>query len=327
MSENSEEQQHIVKHYRHAQVLALTKDATPEEVAEYKKKKQRLFWRHFGEEGHVVFHNFILLLLALFWLLPIFWLLVSSFSSGNGLNKSTFFPAAWSVSHYVTLFTSPDSVCNFPVWFGNTLIVSIFTCLISTIFVLQVSFALSRMRFKGRKALMNISMILGLFPGLLSMICIYFIFKNVLNIDNYLIRLIIAYSASSGLGYLIAKGFFDTIPKDIDEAAKIDGATEFEIFTKITIPLSKPIIVYTVITSFMGPWVDFVFAKIILPSGDVSKYTVAIGLFNMLQKTLVTNYYTLFCCGCVIVSIPLSVLFLFTQKYYVAGVTGGAVKG
>lgn len=159
------------------------------------------------------------------------------------------------------------------------------------------------------------------------MICIYFIFKNVLNIDNYLVRLIIAYSASSGLGYLIAKGFFDTIPKDIDEAAKIDGATEFQIFTQITIPLSKPIIVYTIITSFMGPWVDFVFAKIILPSGDVSKYTVAIGLFNMLQKTLINNYYTLFCCGCVIVSIPLSILFMLTQKYYVAGVTGGAVKG
>jgi arabinogalactan oligomer/maltooligosaccharide transport system permease protein len=266
--------------------------------------------------------------LAAWWLVPIVWLIACSFSTSTSPNTTTFFPTELTWNNYIAIWNpGTDTVNQFPTWFLNTFIVAVATCLISTLFVLQVSFALSRMRFKGRKALMNLSMIMGLFPGMLTMICLYFLFQYVFKIDNYLIRLIIAYSASSGLGYLICKGFFDTIPKDIDEAAKIDGANEFTIFTKITIPLSKPIIVYNVITSFMAPWVDFVLAKIILPAGDPYHYTVSVGLFNMLDKSLVGTYYGVFCAGAVMVSIPLSILFLFVQKYYVAGVTGGAVKG
>jgi arabinogalactan oligomer/maltooligosaccharide transport system permease protein len=273
-----------------------------------------------------VFHNLGLGILAVIWLLPIVWLILSSLDEGKGLTYSSFAPEHYSFNHYIDLFAHPNSVINFPRWFGNTLWVSALTCIISTLFVLGVSFALSRMRFKGRKMLMNLSMILGLFPGFLSMIAVYFILQA-LGLSGSLFGLTLVYSASSGLGYLIAKGFFDTIPKDIDEAAKIDGASEADIFFKITIPLSKPIIVYTILTSFMGPWVDFIFAQVILGSSDASNWTVAIGLFHTLDKTLLSSYFTEFCAGAVVVSIPLSVLFMFTQKYYVAGVTGGAVKG
>jgi arabinogalactan oligomer/maltooligosaccharide transport system permease protein len=148
-----------------------------------------------------------------------------------------------------------------------------------------------------------------------------------LYITNNHIGLILIYSASSGLGYLIAKGFFDTVPRSLIEAARIDGSSNAGIFFKLILPLSRPIIVYTVISSFLVPWMDFVYAKIILNSGISSKYTVAIGLYKMLDKSLITKYFTVFCCGGVIVSIPISILFVIMQKFYVEGVTGGAVKG
>jgi arabinogalactan oligomer/maltooligosaccharide transport system permease protein len=182
------------------------------------------------------------------------------------------------------------------------------------------------MRFKGRKTLMSFSIILGMFPGVLSMIAVYFILK-LLNLNDSLVGLIVIYSAGSGLGYLICKGFFDTIPISLREAAKLEGASELTIFARIVIPLSKPIIVYTVINSFLSPWMDFVMAKLMINSKDPADWTVAIGLYNILQKTLINDYFSLFCAGGVVVAIPISVLYIIMQKFYVEGITGGAVKG
>ena len=114
-----------------------------------------------------------------------------------------------------------------------------------------------------RKAMMNVAMILGLFPAFMAMIAVYYILKAIGLSEGSMIRvaLVLVYSASAGIQFYIAKGFFDTIPKTIDEAALIDGATKWQVFTNITIPLSKPIIVYTVLTSFIAPWVDFIFAR------------------------------------------------------------------
>ena len=140
-----------------------------------------------------------------------------------------------------------------------------------------------------------------------------------------LVALVIVYSGGAGLGFYIAKGFFDTIPRTIDEAAYIDGATKWDVFRKITVPLSKPIIVYTLLTAFMGPWVDYIFAKVIL-GNDRNYYTVAIGLWTMLEKEFIEYYYTQFFAGCIIISIPIAALFLFTQRFYVESVSG-AVKG
>ncbi len=274
--------------------------------------------------GLTVRHLF-LAFLAVVWLIPIVWLFVTSLSTYKGVNISHFFPEGYTLANYKKLFHE-DTVAQFPSWFMNTLIIAVFTCIISSLFVLMVAYATSCLRFKGRKALMNISVILNLFPGFLSMIAVYFILKS-FNLTNSHIGLILVYSGSSGLGYLVAKGFFDTVPVALSEAAKIEGATRFQVFYKVVLPLSKPIIVYTVINSFLMPWMDFIYAKLILNSGVSSDWTVSIGLFNMLKRTLINNYFAEFCAGGVIVAIPISILFVIMQKFYVEGITGGSVKG
>ncbi len=273
----------------------------------------------------IVMHNVLIGILAVIWLIPIVWLVCTSFSEYTGINTSTFFPQKWSIANYIKLF-HPDTVAQFPQWFMNTFIVACVNCVISTLFVLMVAYATSIMRFPMRKPLMNIAVILNLFPGMLSMIAVYFVLKT-FNLTNSYAGLIMVYSASSGLGYLIAKGFFDTVPRALCEAARIDGCSEARIFLQMVIPMSRPIVVYTVINSFLAPWMDFVFAKMILNAGVSSKYTVAIGLYKMLDKSLINDYFTQFCAGGVLVSIPISILFMIMQKFYVEGITGGAVKG
>ena len=239
--------------------------------------------------------------LAFIWLIPIIWLLCTSFSAYSGMNTSTFFPKNWSISAYSKLF-HPDSVVQFPQWFFNTFIIACFSCVISTMFVLMVAYATSVMRFKMRKPLMNMAVILNLFPGMMAMIAVYFTLKS-FNLTNSYAGLIMVYSASSGLGYLIAKGFFDTVPRALCEAARIDGCSEARIFFQMVLPMSRPIVVYTVISSFLVPWMDFVYAKMILNAGISSKYTVAIGLYKMLDKSLINNYFTQFCAGGIVVHI------------------------
>jgi arabinogalactan oligomer/maltooligosaccharide transport system permease protein len=273
-----------------------------------------------------VIRHIVLAFLAFIWLIPIVWLLVTSFSTYPGINISHFFPEHWTLDNYKQLFFGADNVAQFPMWFMNTFIIAIFTCLISTCFVLMVAYATSCMRFPMRKALMNTGIILGMFPGVLSMIAVYFVLKSI-GLTNSHFGMVLVYSASSGLGYLIAKGFFDTIPGSLRESARLEGASEATIFFRIVIPLSRPIIVYTVINAFLTPWMDFVYAKLILNSGISSDWTVAIGLYNMLDKTLINSYFSRFCAGGVIVSIPISILFIIMQKFYVEGITGGAVKG
>lgn len=270
--------------------------------------------------------HIVLGVLAVIWVFPIVWVILTSFRAEKGSYVSTFFPQSFTLDNYIKLFTD-TSILNFPQMFMNTLIIAICSCILSSFYVLAVSYCLSRLKFKLRKPYMNMAMILGLFPGFMSMIAVYFILKAVGLTEGNLIRLalILVYSGSAGLGFQIAKGFFDTIPIAVDEAALLDGCTRGQIFTKITLPLSKPIIIYTVLTSFMGPWLDFIFAKVICRANS-DQYTIAIGLWQMLQKEYIDNWYTSFAAGSVLISIPIVVLFLFMQRYYVDGLSG-AVKG
>lgn len=265
-----------------------------------------------------------LAVLSFIWLLPILWVIMTSFREESGSYTSYFFPKGYTINNYVRLLTETQQF-NFPRWFTNTLFVAVCSCIISTFFVLSVSYVMSRMRFKMRKPFMNIAMILGMFPGFMSMIAVYYILKGI-GITQSLLALIMVYSGGAGLGFTIAKGFFDTLPKALDEAAYLDGATRLQTFFKITLPLSKPIVVYTVLTSFMGPWMDFVFASVIM-GDNYNNYTVALGLFKMLEREFINEYYTQFAAGCVLISIPIAALFISMQKYYVEGVSGGAVKG
>ena len=264
-----------------------------------------------------------LAILAFIWVFPIIWVVLTSFRAEKGSYVSTFLPQSYTLDNYIKLFTD-TSILNFPKMFMNTLIIAIFSCLIATFYTLAVSYCLSRLKFKLRKPYMNMAMILGLFPGFMSMVAVYFILKAAGLTEGNLIRvaLILCYSGGAGLGFQIAKGFFDTIPY---EAAILDGCTKWQVFTKVTLPLSKPIIVYTVLTAFMAPWLDFIFAKVICRANS-DQYTIAIGLWKMLEKEYIDSWYTSFAAGAVLISIPIAILFLCMQKYYVDGVSG-AVKG
>lgn len=281
--------------------------------------------RHKRIVNNTIVH-IVLAILAVIWVFPIFWVILTSFRAEKGSYVSTFFPKSFTLDNYVRLFTD-TTLLNFPKMFMNTLIIAIFSCILSTFYVLATSYCLSRLKFKLRKPYMNMAMILGLFPGFMSMVAVYFILKALGLSEGALIRvaLILCYSGGAGLGFQICKGFFDTIPQAIDEAALIDGCTRWQIFWKITLPLSKPMVVYTVLTSFIGPWVDFIFAKVICRA-NADQYTVAIGLWKMLEKEYIDNWYTCFAAGAVLISIPIAALFMYLQRYYVDGMSG-AVKG
>ena len=205
--------------------------------------------------------------------------------------------------------------------------IAIFVSILQTIIILCVSYALSRMRFKGRKLLMRFWLVLGMFPGFLTLICLYFLLKQFgLTQAGAVPGLILVSVASSGMGYYVCKGYFDTLPIALDEAARIDGASRSKIFLILTMPLSKPIIIYTALVAFMAPWCDFVMASYIAFGNDKS-YNVAVALQRWVWTNDYQGYFTRFCAGGILVAVPVTILFMFLQKYYVEGVTGGAVKG
>ena len=265
----------------------------------------------------------LLVAMTIVWLFPFVGILLESFKTETKMQTAYLFPKEFGFDHYVRLFKETD----FMKWFINTAIMGVATSVLQTVFILSMSYVLSRLRFKGRKGLMNFMLILGMFPGFLTMILIYKVFSDVgLTMQMAPLGLIIVYCASSGMGYYVSKGFFDTIPKSLDEAARVDGATRFQVFYKVIMPLSKPIVIYTILMGFMAPWGDFMLASYLIHENSQGM-SVAVGMFEWLSRTNLNDYYTMFCAAGVIVAIPVVAVFLALQKYYVEGVTGGAVKG
>ncbi len=267
----------------------------------------------------------LLIIISVVWLTPFVCIVLQSFRVEKTNQVGYVLPKVWGLKNYMNLF-NPE-VCDFTIWYKNTLIISLVVAVVNTFMVLCMSYTLSRFRFKLRRAFMQFMLILGLFPGILGMIILYRILKDLgLTGANAVPGLILVYTASSGMGYYISKGFFDTIPMSLDESARIDGANRLQVFFRIIMPLAKPIVIYTILTAFMGPWGDFMFAKFI-SFGTSKGMNVAVGLASWLTKDQIDNKYTMFCAGGVVVAHPVTLLFLFLQKYYVEGVTGGAVKG
>ena len=265
----------------------------------------------------------VLVLMTLIWLFPLFGILLESFRVETTMQVSYLWPKQFGLDNYIRLFKETD----FLRWFKNTGIMGVATAVLQTFFVLSMSYVLSRLRFKGRKGLMNAMLVLGMFPGFLTMILIYKVFSDLgLTMQNAPVGLIIVYCASSGMGYYVSKGFFDTIPQSLDEAARVDGATRWQVFYKVIMPLAKPIVIYTILMGFMAPWGDFMLASYIIHENSAGM-SVAVGVFEWLSKTMVNTNYTMFCAAGVVVAIPVTTVFLCLQKYYVEGVTGGAVKG
>jgi len=282
-----------------------------------------------GRTVSLSFAHIALIALAVVWLYPTLWVVLNAFRTeyndqGDliGIVVSHYFPKVFGFDNFKLLFTTT----YFGRWVTNTLTVAVFSTTLSTFLVLCTAYVMSKMRFKMRKPIMNIAMILGLFPGFMSMIAIYYILKA-LGLTQSLAALVIVYSVSAGLGFYIAKGFFDTIPDSLIEAAKIDGAMQSRVFFSIILPISRPIIVYTALMAFMAPWMDFILARIILGEQNVQLHTTAVGLYYMLygQRTD-SNVFTIFCAGCLFIAIPIVTLFLSMQKFYIEGVTAGSVK-
>lgn len=269
----------------------------------------------------------ILIIMAFIWLFPFVYLIMVSFMHSSTYSYGDFIPKTWTLENYQRLFDfSSSSKYPFWKWWLNTFIISLISSVIQTVLQLASSYALSRLRFKMRKPLMNWMLILGMFPGFLGMIINYYIL-NMLGLTSSIYSLIILYISGSAMGYYIAKGYFDTVPKSLDEAAMIDGANKHTVFFKIILPLSKPIVVYTFLMAFVGPWGDYMMASY-LAQGQRDMFNVAVGLQQMISgKDSILVYFPTFCAGGVITSIPIMILFFWLQKYYVEGVTGGAVKG
>ena len=288
--------------------------------------KKKLRSKKAAERGTNIAIYVILVIISIVWLFPFFYLVLQSLRGEPGAATLYFWPKQWTFDNYIKLFTD-KSIYDFPRWYGMTLLISVVVTVVQTMIVLMTSYALSRLRFKMRKPLMTLMLVLGMFPGFMSMTAIYFLLKLLgLTQELGIVGLILVYVGSSCMGYYVCKGFFDTIPKSLDEAARIDGASRRTIFFKIILPLAKPIIIYTVLTAFMAPWGEFMFASLIA-FGDQNYYNVAVGLKKMLERETVQEYFTRFCAAGVLISIPITVLFFLLQKYYVQGVTGGSVKG
>ena len=263
--------------------------------------------------------------LGTLWVLPIVYLLYTAFRMRptTGIINELIPPnLQLGVSNFTRLFTET----NFTLWLINTLFVSVCSCALTTLFILMVSYALSRLRFRFRKSVMRVLLVLGMFPGFMSMIAVYFILKA-MGLTNSLLALILVYSGGAALSYYICKGFFDTVPRAMEEAAILDGASQPTVFWKIILPLAKPVIVYTVLTSFIAPWCDFIFVNTII--GVSEKYTVSLGLYKMInsERNGFNENFTVFCAGASVVGAIIVTLFMSMQRYYVEGVTSGAVKG
>ncbi|MBQ1256437.1 MAG: ABC transporter permease subunit [Clostridia bacterium] len=264
----------------------------------------------------------LLVAVSVIWLIPFVCILLQSFRVESTHQVGYVIPHVWGLDNYKNLLNT-----DFPKWYLNTFIAAMATSVFQTIIVLCMSYTLSRFRFKLRKPLMRFMLILGMFPGMLTMIILYNVLKDLgMTQANSVPGLILVYIASSGMGYYVSKGFFDTIPKSLDEAARVDGATRLQVLMKIILPLAKPIVIYTILTAFMAPWGDYVFARYI-SFGTSSGKNVAVGLYDWLNHDQIDKCYTMFCAGGVLVALPVTILFMCLQKYYVEGVTGGAVKG
>ncbi|MNE07557.1 Maltose transport system permease protein MalG [compost metagenome] len=264
-------------------------------------------------------HHILLIVIAIVTIYPALWVVLASFRPGTALYSEHLLPERFTVEHYVELFRE----FPFAQWYMNTLKIAVVSMVCSTFFVLLTGYAVSRFRFRGRKSLMSGLFVLNMFPSFMSMIAVYILLLN-MNLLNKHSALMFVYSGGAAMGYLLVKGYFDTIPRSLEEAARIDGANHWIVFFRIFVPLSRPLIVYLSVTSFAGAFNDFIFAQMVLRTKE--QQTLAVGLYNMVSSQFSTQF-TLFAAGCVLVALPITLVFMFFQRFLVEGLTAGADKG
>jgi len=275
------------------------------------KKKSRI---------RLAFSYLLLIAITICVLYPTIWIVMSSIRPGTSIYSESLIPSNPTFEHYISLFTSKEY--QYGLWYWNTLKIAFCNMVFGVILVVMTAYALSRFRFYGRKNLMSGMLVLGMFPGFMSMIAVYILLMQLNLLDTHL-ALILVYSAGAPLGAFVVKGFFDTIPKSLEESARIDGATHWTVFRKIMLPLSKPMITYVGLMTFAGAWGDFIFAKLVIRSKE--NYTLAIGLYDMVNNA--STNFTMFAAGAVLIAVPIALLYLYLQRFLVEGLTAGASKG
>lgn len=263
---------------------------------------------------------FFLLIASFFVVYPLVYVVSAAFSPGSSIASLDIVPFGngFTVEHFVDLFQNT----NYILWFRNTLIIAVSTSF-STIVVCSLSaYVFSRFRFTFKKGMMMSLLILQIFPSFVGMIAIYVILLRMNGLDT-LWGLVLVYLAGNiPYNTWLVKSYLDTIPRSIDEAARIDGASNLRIFAKVVMPLAKPIVTFLGITSFTAPWMDFIFPKMVLRSSE--KQTLALGLFSFVTDK--KNNFTNFAAGALLVSIPFIIFFVITQKMLVTSLGGAAVK-
>ena len=265
------------------------------------------------------FIYFILLAQTVIVLVPVVWIIGSSMNPGNSLYGSTLIPKNPTFIHYIELFTKTD----FPKWYLNTLKIATLNMIFSVIIITITSYVLSRFRFKGRKQGLMAMLILQMFPTLLSMTALYVLLWQMNLLNNHWGLVLIYVGGGIPYNTWLVKGDFDGIPRSLDEAG-IDGASNLTIFRKIILPLAKPIITFVALTSFTGPWMDFLLPRLLIRSAE--NKTLAVGLYEWVTGQQNTKF-TLFAAGAILVAIPIVILFAFLQKNIVEGLSSGASKG
>lgn len=261
----------------------------------------------------------LLTVIAIAIILPILWIIMSSFQTGTSLYSSTFIPKHFTFDHYKTLFTATD----YPIWYKNTLKIAFSNMILGVLITTLTAYTFSRYRFKGRKNIMMGMLVLQMFPSFLSMTAVVVLITK-MNLMDTSLGLILIYAAGQiPYNAWLIKGYFDGIPKSLDEAARIDGAGHLTIFWKIIMPLARPILVLVALTNFTGPWFDFIFPKIILRARF--NKTLAVGIFEWVQGRA-DNNFTLFAAGSILIAIPIIILFAILQRHIVSGLSQGGVK-
>ncbi|GAK40241.1 sugar ABC transporter permease [Paenibacillus urinalis] len=272
----------------------------------------------------LTFSYILLILIAIVCIYPALWIIMSSLKVGDSLYSETIIPEQFTLQHYKDLFMpQADKDIPFLQWYWNTLKIAVTSMVLGTIIQVLTAYAMSRFRFKGRQTAMSVILILGMFPGFMSMIAVYVMLLQ-MNLLDSAWALILVYTSGAALGMFVAKGFFDTIPRALEESALLDGASHMRIFVSIILPLSKPIITYISLMTFSGAWVDFIFARLILRSRE--NWTLAVGLYELVNSYTSTEF-TLFAAGSVLVALPITLLYMFLQRFLVDGLTAGATKG
>lgn len=264
----------------------------------------------------------ILAVVAVFIAYPLLWTIGMSLNPGTSMYSASIIPEKWSLEHYKWLFTSEDS--NYLIWYKNSIFVAIINSVVSVALTALIAYAFSRYRFVGRKYGLYAFLLLQMFPSLMAMVALY-ILINMLGLYDNLWGLILVYIGGQiPFNAWLVKGYYDTIPRELDEAARIDGAGHFGVFFRIILPLAKPILAVVALFNFMAPFVDFLLPRIILRSSE--NYTLALGLFNFINQQFANNF-TRFAAGSILIAIPIALVFLFLQRYLISGLTSGGTKG